>query len=905
MNKNKLPVSVLLTLALLLQLGCCVRAGEIQTGIQYGRAADANLLLDACVPDGQGPFPMAVIVHGGGWTGGDRKHDITLLFKPLIDANFTWFSIDYRLAPKYRWPACLEDVQTAVRWAKVHAAEFKGDPSRIALVGYSAGGHLVCMAAAIAEKDTAVQAVVGLAPPTDLVLDTLRRNGLSESLEGLFGRKEIDAEVLKLLWDASPINYLKPNLPPFLLVHGTADTSVPYQQSLNFRERCRALGVECHLVTVEGAPHRISAWTIYDSSYKQQIIDWLTKTIGNKSESPGQAADADNLAVITVSPDSSGDFATVQAAVDSVPHGNTKPVTIHIKPGTYKERIVVPPDKPFIHFVGDDAEKTILTFDMNARMLGEDGKEIGTFRTPSVTIEADDFSADSITFENSAGPVGQALATTVIGDRVVFRNCRFLGWQDTLLDRTGRHYYENCYITGHVDFIFGGGTAWFEKCHIHCLRKGYITAAATPEYQPYGYVFSNCTITGEPDVKTYLGRPWRDYAAVIFLNTEMSEVVRPEGWNNWRKPYREKTARYAEFNSTGPGADPQARVPWARQLTTEQAKAVTIESVLGGRDGWNPLTGQVRLRLQITPALPADVESLKKKLTDGTRDGSAYLFSAFRGDGADGLYLLCSSDGFIWQKLGASLLKPQVGTANLLQNPSILSGPDGRFHLVWSTGARGDQGLGYAQSQDLIDWSQQKFVDLMGEQKALDVTSPQLFYDDARRQFVITWASTLPNNYYQAFQEPEQDNPRLWYTTTSDFETFAPDKLFFEPGCSVADGLIIRYGKRYALLHEDYRTVMKTLRVAFADSPVGPWGPSSDSFTPRFSHNPAVLNVGNEFVLYFEKTQSGTRGALMTTDFNEWKDITDFVSFPEGYHGGNILKVQSAVLEKLKTRNDI
>jgi pectinesterase len=146
-----------------------------------------------------------------------------------------------------------------------------------------------------------------------------------------------------------------------------------------------------------------------------------------------------------------------------------------------------------------------------------------------------------------------------------------------------------------VDFIFGGATAFFEKCHIHCLRTGYITAASTPDNQPYGYVFSGCKITGEsPDVKTYLGRPWRDYAAVAFVNTEMSEVVRPEGWHNWSKPQAEKTARYSEFNSTGPGASPQSRVPWARPMTEEQAKALTPEKVLAGSDGWKPTSDRSR-----------------------------------------------------------------------------------------------------------------------------------------------------------------------------------------------------------------------------------------------------------------------------------------------------------------------
>ena len=297
---------------------------------------------------------------------------------------------------------------------------------------------------------------------------------------------------------------------------------------------------------------------------------------------------------ITVALDGSGQFKTVQEAIMSVPAGSaSNPVVIHIKPGVYKELIYVQHEKRFFHLVGEDAAKTILTYDLHANMIGKDGKPIGTFRTPSTVIDADDFTAENITFENSAGPVGQALAIRVDGDRAVFRKCRFLGWQDTIFLNRGRQYFEDCYIAGHVDFIFGAATAFFERCHIHCLRSGYITAASTYDYHPYGFVFSNCKITGEADVKTYLGRPWRDYSAATYLNTEMSDVVRPEGWQNWNLPAREKTSRYAEFNSSGPGANPKARVGWSKQLTSSEAKAITVKKVLGGVDGWKPVVRKV------------------------------------------------------------------------------------------------------------------------------------------------------------------------------------------------------------------------------------------------------------------------------------------------------------------------
>ncbi len=238
------------------------------------------------------------------------------------------------------------------------------------------------------------------------------------------------------------------------------------------------------------------------------------------------AAIASGRAEVVVAADGSGQFKTVQEAVDAAPAGLHSPYIIHIKRGVYKEHIVVPHEKTFLSLVGDDPKSTVLTDDWYASMLGSDGKAIGTFRTSSVTVQADDFSAENITFENSAGAKGQAVAFAIFGDRGRFRNCRFLGWQDTLLAQSGRQYFADSYIEGAVDFIFGGSTAYFERCQIHVRGNGYITAASTPKDQPYGYVFSHCRITGEPSVKTDLGRPWRDYGAVAFPGYhEMAEVV--------------------------------------------------------------------------------------------------------------------------------------------------------------------------------------------------------------------------------------------------------------------------------------------------------------------------------------------------------------------------------------------
>ena len=292
----------------------------------------------------------------------------------------------------------------------------------------------------------------------------------------------------------------------------------------------------------------------------------------------------------SVAADGSGEHRTLQAAIAAAPTATReKPWVIRVKAGIYRELVYVQREKRFLSIVGEDRERTIVTYDLHAKMTGRDGLPIGTFRTATAVIDADDFTAENLTFENTAGPVGQALAVRVDGDRVAFRNCAFRGWQDTVFLNRGRHYFADCFISGHVDFIFGGATAFFERCQILARGDGYITAASTPEEQPHGFVFSGGAIAGEtPSVRTYLGRPWRDFASVVFLGTAMSDVVRPAGWHNWDQPPREKTARYAEHGSHGPGAAGEARAAWARRMSPDEAGGLTARSVLSGADGWSP-----------------------------------------------------------------------------------------------------------------------------------------------------------------------------------------------------------------------------------------------------------------------------------------------------------------------------
>ncbi len=291
---------------------------------------------------------------------------------------------------------------------------------------------------------------------------------------------------------------------------------------------------------------------------------------------------------IIVSRDGTGDFRTIQEAVNSVrdfrPEGRT---VILIKKGVYKEKLIIPAWKEKLTLAGEDARETIITYDDHAKI-----DNMGTFRTYTFLVQGDDTILKNLTIENNAAQLGQAVSLHIEADRVSVIGCRLLGNQDTVyLGKGGyRQYFGQCYIEGTVDFIFGPSTAWFEDCDIYCKKNSYITAASTPENITVGFVFNHCRITAAPQItKVFLGRPWRAYAHTVFMNCSLDKNITSEGWDNWRNPENEKTARYAEFNNTGEGANTAKRVGWSRQLAKKEAAALTIEKVLGGNDAWKPL----------------------------------------------------------------------------------------------------------------------------------------------------------------------------------------------------------------------------------------------------------------------------------------------------------------------------
>lgn len=337
-------------------------------------------------------------------------------------------------------------------------------------------------------------------------------------------------------------------------------------------------------------------------------------------------------------PDKSPNFSSITEALASLPaveiaeksypaaeESNITPVIIYVAPGTYTGQVLI--ERPYVTLLGEAGKETVFSYGLGAYEILEDGSRRGTFRTASVRIDCHDFTAENITFQNTAGyghTVGQALAVYVDGDRNIFNNCRFLSSQDTLFTAPlppaaakpggftgpgehrprihGRQYYRNCFIRGDVDFIFGGATAYFDGCTIFSQKPGdrkppespdeeviygYITAASTPAEQKYGYVFKDCKLISDcPPGSVYLGRPWREYAKTVFIRCELGAHIHPAGWNDWNKPH--ELFYYGEYASYGPGAAPGSRADFSRQLTEAEAALLTPETVLAGPDGWKP-----------------------------------------------------------------------------------------------------------------------------------------------------------------------------------------------------------------------------------------------------------------------------------------------------------------------------
>ncbi|KAH7431317.1 hypothetical protein KP509_08G042600 [Ceratopteris richardii] len=328
---------------------------------------------------------------------------------------------------------------------------------------------------------------------------------------------------------------------------------------------------------------------------------------------------ASKIQVLSVSLNGSGDFRTVQEAVDAVPPNKKQRFLIRIAPGIYNQPVYIPKNKTMITLLGDSPEDTVLTWSNTAASikhpLASSIIGTGTFGSGTVIVEGEDFIAQGITFENAAPKgSGQAVAIRVTADRSAFYGCRFLGWQDTVYLHYGRVYIRDCYVEGSVDFIFGNATVLLEHCHIHCKADGFITAQQrTDPNDSSGYVFLRCTITGNGSSTPYmyLGRPWGPHARVVFAFTYMDACIKPEGWHNWDKKENEKTAEYHEYKCYGPGSDTSQRVSWARKMSD----AISVQ-FLSPRFVDTASTWLSTAKIEQTPFIPTPLASMLTALAN-------------------------------------------------------------------------------------------------------------------------------------------------------------------------------------------------------------------------------------------------------------------------------------------------
>jgi hypothetical protein len=320
----------------------------------------------------------------------------------------------------------------------------------------------------------------------------------------------------------------------------------------------------------------------------------------------------------------------------------------------------------------------------------------------------------------------------------------------------------------------------------------------------------------------------------------------------------------------------------------------------------NGIVDTMKLILIIVMAILIPAISISDENTpQSAQDKRIYLFSSFRGNGEDGLHLAYSHDGRAWTALKGdkTFLKPTVGD-KLMRDPCITQGSDGLFHMVWTT-SWGDKGIGVAHSKDLIEWSEQAFVPVMEhEATARNCWAPEIMWDSDEKQYVIYWATTIPDRFQETAKSADAGwNHRMYFTTTKDFKTYSKAKLFYEDGFNVIDSTIVKYGERYVMILKDETRYppAKNLRIATSDKVTGPWSEASKSFSPRglWVEGPTCLEIDDSWVVYFDAYQQGRYGAMRTRDFKHWEDISNQLKFPDGVRHGTTFPVSQACLDQL------
>jgi pectin methylesterase-like acyl-CoA thioesterase/acetyl esterase/lipase len=564
-----------------------------EKNIPYCRTRERELKLDVFYPKEKNGTPRTAIlfIHGGGWRSGNNIMHTPLL-QELAALGYVCITPEYRLSTEALYPAAIHDIKTAIRWVRMHAEDYHIDVNKIVAAGHSAGGELAAFMGATngmppfegdggyPKKSSIVNAVIDLDGTLAFIHPESGEGDDSKRISAAthwFGySKTENPERWK---EAAPLTHAGKHCPPTQFINSGVDRMHAGRE--DFIRILQQHNIYTETRTLEGSPHTFILFNPWFDTTVVYMDKFLRRVFPNQKK-PGK--------VMTVAKDGSGNFTTVQAAIDAVPVRNRKPVTILVKKGMYTEKILIDSLKPFITIEGEDKLNTVLTYNDHTGKIALNGDTINTRTSWSFKIKADNFTAKDITFRNDAGfSAGQAVAVESNGDKAIFRNCRFIGNQDVLFTNSdrSRQYYEHCYIEGTTDFIFGSSTAWFEKCRVYSKKNSHITAASTPKENTFGYVFNGCELNGDSSLHAVsLGRPWRPFAAVAYLYCYIGSHIRAEGWSVWNNNENHLSSRYAEYKNYGPSADPGKRVKWAQQLTEDEAKKYTLLKAL---NGWNPL----------------------------------------------------------------------------------------------------------------------------------------------------------------------------------------------------------------------------------------------------------------------------------------------------------------------------
>ncbi|MBC7874868.1 MAG: alpha/beta hydrolase fold domain-containing protein [Ferruginibacter sp.] len=568
---------------------------HVDQDLSFCQTPERELKLDIYYTgkDRKSKRPALLFIFGGGWRSGNKTMNAPLL-KELATLGYVCFAPDYRLSTEALYPAAVHDIKSAIRWVRKNARKYNIDPDKIIAAGHSAGGELAAFMGATNNKKefegNGCEKQVSSKVNAVIDLDGTLAFFHPESGEG-DDSKKISAATYWFgysktenpdLWkQAAPLTQVGKQMPPVQFINsGVARMHAGREDFINILNLHK---IYSEVKTLEGSPHSFLLFHPWFDSTVAYMDNFL-RNVFRKTK--GSTKD------IVVAKDGSGDFRSVQEAINSIPT-NTKTkggYNILIKKGVYEEKIIVDSLQRHISIRGEDKLNTILSYSDHSGKISPAGDTINTRTSWSFKILADNFTATDITFRNTAGfNAGQAVAVETNGDRVRFFNCRFIGFQDVLFTNKEnvRQYFENCYIEGTTDFIFGSSTVWFEKCHIHSKKNSHITAASTPKRAGFGFVFNNCILTGDTSLHSVsLGRPWRPYAHVVYLNTYMDPHIKPEGFSVWNNNDNHLTTIFAEYQSYGPGAGKQTRLNWTKQLTEEERKKYTLENALVG---WNPI----------------------------------------------------------------------------------------------------------------------------------------------------------------------------------------------------------------------------------------------------------------------------------------------------------------------------